>query len=489
MSAKYVNKKRGNDVFPVRTSDFQTNITKICEERNDKWGRLVASRLAFVIDLHAADAVYHQQCSVNFHTLKNIPKQHSSHSATKHVHCGRPEDLNRSGAFQQTVAFFRENDEEQLTISDLIGKMQEYLRGSGCQAYSEVYIKQKLKEEFGDEIIITQLNVKPDVVTFRTSASSIMFKFYNEQRMKDSKSEVMRIIQTAAKLIRSEIKSIDASCESYPSSEQMTNSEMALKYVPETLQEFLQVLFTGKNTDMKRASIGQAIMQGTRPRVILAPLQFGLALEMHHKFSSRFIVDTLAKHRFGCSYAEIQMFECSAALQGEELPEHRTGQVIQFDADNVDHNVRTLDGHNTFHGKGMIATFTPGKIISKPIPRKAVTSDEIKEIGKININTFHSKRTGDLPLSFKELTVMEDTDLTADSDLLCDISLLLHSRRPAWSGMMQIVHQGVHPGKSSILFLPMIDLDPSNMSCIFSTLNYLCDQAKKFNVTPVITFD
>ena len=145
-------------MFPVRTSDFQTNISKICEERNDKWGRLVASRLAFVIDLHAADAVYHQQCSVNFRTLKNISKQHSSHSATKHVHCGRPEDLNRSCAFQQTVAFFRENDEEQLTISDLIGKMQECLKGSGCQAYSEVYMKQKLKEEFGDEIIITQLN-------------------------------------------------------------------------------------------------------------------------------------------------------------------------------------------------------------------------------------------------------------------------------------------------------------------------------------------
>ena len=147
--------------------------------------------------------------------------------------------------------------------------------------------------------------------------------------MKDSKSEVIRIIQTAAKLIRSEIKSIDASGESYPSSEQMANSEMALKYVPETLQEFLQVLFTGKNTEMKRASIGQAIMQGTRPRVILAPLQFGLALEMHHKFSSRFIVDTLAKHGFGCSYAEIQRFERSAALQGGELPEH-IGQDRSF---------------------------------------------------------------------------------------------------------------------------------------------------------------
>ncbi len=128
----------GNDVFPVRTGDFQVNISKICAERDDDWGKIVAGRLASVVDLHAADALYHQQCSVNFRTLKNIPKQHSS-SVTKRVNYGRPEDLNRSGAFQRTVEYFRENDEEQLTIADLIDKMQEFLEGSSCQAYSQVY--------------------------------------------------------------------------------------------------------------------------------------------------------------------------------------------------------------------------------------------------------------------------------------------------------------------------------------------------------------
>ena len=54
--------------------------------------------------------------------------------------------------------------------------MQECLKGSGCQAYSEVYMKQKLNEGFGDEIIITQLNGKSDIVTICTSASSIMFQ-------------------------------------------------------------------------------------------------------------------------------------------------------------------------------------------------------------------------------------------------------------------------------------------------------------------------
>ena len=55
--SKWKNNKRGNDVFPVGTSDFQSNISKICEARNDDWGKLVASRLALVIDLHAADVV------------------------------------------------------------------------------------------------------------------------------------------------------------------------------------------------------------------------------------------------------------------------------------------------------------------------------------------------------------------------------------------------------------------------------------------------
>ncbi len=88
-----------------------------------------------------------------------------------------------------------------------------------------------------------------------------MFKFYNEQKMKDFKSEILRIINTAAKLIRNDIKSMNISSENYPSTEQMADSGEALKFLPDTLQEFLLVLFTGRNTEMKRASVGQAIIK------------------------------------------------------------------------------------------------------------------------------------------------------------------------------------------------------------------------------------
>ena len=39
------------------------------------------------------------------------------------------------------------------------------------------------------------------------------------------------------------------------------------------------------------------------------------------------------------------------------------------------------------------------------------------------------------------------------------------------------------------MFLPMIDMEPSNMTCIYSTLIFINEQAKRYSVTPVVTFD
>ena len=41
---------------------------------------------------------------------------------------------------------------------------------------------------------------------------------------------------------------------------------------------------------------------------------------------------------------------------------------------------------------------------------------------------------------------------------------------------MQMVHTGLHPGKSSVPFVPMIDLKASDEACIFSTMNLIVGQ-------------
>ena len=54
---------------------------------------------------------------------------------------------------------------------------------------------------------------------------------------------------------------------------------------------------------------------------------------------------------------------------------------------------------------------------------------------------------------------------------------------------MQLVHHEEYPGQFSINFLPMIYMGPKNESCIYSTLHFVADQAMKYGVTPVLTFD
>ena len=40
------------------------------------------------------------------------------------------------------------------------------------------------------------------------------------------------------------------------------------------------------------------------------------------------------------------------------------------------------------------------------------------------------------------------------------------------------LHQGHHPGKASIMFLPIIDMNPSDSTCIYSTHMFVSDDAQ-----------
>ena len=123
--------KRGIEVFPVRTKNFQINIEKICRERNDSWSTNVLSRIQFVQDLHAADTVYHQKCSVNFRTGKILP----SPTPNKKKTTGRPPKQDVQIAFQKTMDYLIEHEDEQITVIELIDKISEFC---GDMAYTSV---------------------------------------------------------------------------------------------------------------------------------------------------------------------------------------------------------------------------------------------------------------------------------------------------------------------------------------------------------------
>ena len=73
---KYDGKKADFKLVPVRIIELQKAVLDICTQRNDEWAQIVKGRIGYVNDLHSSDAVYHQACSVNFRTHKQIPQKY-----------------------------------------------------------------------------------------------------------------------------------------------------------------------------------------------------------------------------------------------------------------------------------------------------------------------------------------------------------------------------------------------------------------------------
>ena len=78
------------------------------------------------------------------------------------------EDQRKDEAFESVCEFLEENNEEQLTISGLVTKMGEYVRGSKSMVYGDQYLKEKLLSQYGNSIFLTEghSGVK-NIVTFR----------------------------------------------------------------------------------------------------------------------------------------------------------------------------------------------------------------------------------------------------------------------------------------------------------------------------------
>ena len=117
---------------------------------------------------------------------------------------------------------------------------------------------------------------------------------------------------------------------------------------------------------------------------------------MDHLYRSKFLVNTLFHWGFSISYDEIARYKQSVICASDDsfdiqaYPSHFT----QWVGDNVDHNTKTLDGLNTFHGMGLIATSTPlststDAIEERPVMQLKRTSvkDVIKYCG-IEINFY-----------------------------------------------------------------------------------------------------
>ena len=100
---------------------------------------------------------------------------------------------------------------------------------------------------------------------------------------------------------------------------------------------------------------------------------------------------------------------------------------------------------------GKIAMITPASFGNKVIPRSNFSYKDIAQVGRIPLFYYQEINS----MKFEPLDIAEASDPTSNLDILWKTSVLFGSPQPAWSGAMQFVHNGEHPGKGSIMFLPM----------------------------------
>lgn len=240
--AQFGKKRKKPDVLQVKTIEFKDTLLATCRERGDDWSETVKARILHVHDLHAADAVYHQTCSVNFRTKKQIPVAYQTDTQeSKRVKLGRPFADERTAAFLEVVKYLEENDDEQITINDLIDLMQQKLAHSEHEGYGYTHMKTRLQEHFGEKIIYTEINGKPNVVTLRTTARVVLQDYYEtQQKQTNTSEEKIKLVQAAAKLIKQDIKDMLLSYESYPAIDDIESQEAGVRFLPDTLRMLLK---------------------------------------------------------------------------------------------------------------------------------------------------------------------------------------------------------------------------------------------------------
>ena len=103
--------------------------------------------------------------------------------------------------FKQVCSWL-ENKNQLFTLEDVELKMKELADG---EVYGVKRIKQKLEQNFKGNIFFAEISGRKNVICFENMAHRIVSDMWYEER-KANVDEAKRIIETAAKLVKNDIK-------------------------------------------------------------------------------------------------------------------------------------------------------------------------------------------------------------------------------------------------------------------------------------------
>ena len=243
-------------------------------------------------------------------------------------------------------------------------------------------------------------------------------------------------------------------------------------------------------------SISQVILKAGAPQDYISPLLFAIGLFLYKETGKRVVVDVL--HQLGLceSYSNIEAFQRSAALISDE-ESFPVDAFIQWVGDNFDHGEDTLDGKNTTHQMGIISCVTPPvKNIDRKIPRIRPSAKDILLKGNFNSLVKHYKppikkcKTHNVKVVPLALKGSYDFRKMYYRDYLWTIGMQVNSKFPNWQGFMSSYTKGGVCELTTVIFNPMIPLNPDTDDSVYSTICFVKEAANKAKqCCYVLTFD
>jgi hypothetical protein len=139
------------------------------------------------------------------------------------------------------------NEDETYTLKKLCDMMVDF---GCCEPYSPIYLKKKLIEKFGDNLIVTSTTGLSDIVTLSPTSSKVL-REYHESKTQNEEEENIRIIKAAGQIIHDEIVRKKCSTESYDIGDSLSSPEESLSFCTIKLQILLGKILVAKESKQK----------------------------------------------------------------------------------------------------------------------------------------------------------------------------------------------------------------------------------------------
>lgn len=345
------------------------------------------------------------------------------------------------------------------------------------------WLFQKLQKKYGDQIMILRHTGREPIIVYKTFNVSKICSNWICDKNSVSDLEKKTIFTVAAEMLREEVLRNNYNNEYYPPATQFVGN--VISAIPSSLTTFLGDLLLGENSvnsekiSVKRDCVAHSIVSIIRQKDFSSSLQLAVGTYVYRKTGSRLIIELLSKLGVCASYYSIQLHEASTIMDPPTTNIDKA--FVQFVFDNTDHNVGTLDGHETFHCLGGIAAYTPSSSISyeggskklKEMPSPSVLASQ-KRIETVPCGIFNSSALEVIKyVDTKNLRLGDRPSLPASYSAYLWAKFFQVPKIPSWKGFMEVLSTAVPYETSHIVCLPFVNQPPSNLTTLNTALHFV----------------